>query len=136
MRAEILRTGERFMVPLILLYSLSLLVSGHHAPGGGFAGGLTAASALVLRTVTRRPHHRGAPGGKAARALIACGLSLAVVLTAVPMARGQPVFTSWTTGLSIPPEVHLNSAFFFEIAIYCLACGAAMIAVPTMLRKP
>ena len=36
MDSPILRSGARFLVPLMLLFSLFLLVRGHNEPGGGF----------------------------------------------------------------------------------------------------
>ena len=47
MLSTILRTATRFMLPLLLQFSLFLLLRGHNEPGGGFAGGLVAAAAFV-----------------------------------------------------------------------------------------
>ena len=47
MTSLILRTTTRFVLPLLLLFSVFLLVRGHHEPGGGFSGGLVAAAAGV-----------------------------------------------------------------------------------------
>ena len=44
----ILRVAARVLVPLLLLFSLFMLLRGHNLPGGGFVGGLVAASAFVL----------------------------------------------------------------------------------------
>ncbi len=49
----VLDTAVRATVPLVLAFSLFLLLSGHNAPGGGFIGGLVAGAGLVLRTVAR-----------------------------------------------------------------------------------
>ena len=48
MESLILRSGARFLLPLMLLFSLFLLVRGHNEPGGGFVGGLVAATAFAL----------------------------------------------------------------------------------------
>ena len=34
----ILRTATRFLMPVLLLFSLFLLLRGHNEPGGGFTG--------------------------------------------------------------------------------------------------
>jgi multicomponent Na+:H+ antiporter subunit B len=44
----ILATAARVVQPLLLLFSIFVLVRGHNAPGGGFAGGLVAAIAFTL----------------------------------------------------------------------------------------
>jgi multicomponent Na+:H+ antiporter subunit C len=44
----ILRATTRLLFPLTLVFSIFLLVRGHNEPGGGFVGGLAAASAFAL----------------------------------------------------------------------------------------
>ncbi|MES9912763.1 MAG: hydrogen gas-evolving membrane-bound hydrogenase subunit E [Candidatus Sedimenticola sp. 4PFRAG1] len=45
---EILTTGSRTLVPLILLLGIYVFVNGHLTPGGGFQGGAILASASLL----------------------------------------------------------------------------------------
>ena len=40
MSSLILTATARFLMPLLIMFSLFLLLRGHSAPGGGFAGGL------------------------------------------------------------------------------------------------
>ncbi|MGI9641822.1 MAG: MnhB domain-containing protein, partial [Acidimicrobiia bacterium] len=78
--SPLLATGTRTMVPTLILFSVFLLVVGHDVPGGGFAGGLIASSALLLLYLSfgTRGVHRALPidageliGGGLAAALIA-----------------------------------------------------------------
>ena len=48
MNSLLLRTAARFLVTLLLLFSIFLLLRGHNEPGGGFVGGLVAAGAFAL----------------------------------------------------------------------------------------
>ena len=48
-RSVVLEVVTRILFHTILVFSLYLLFSGHNQPGGGFAGGLVAGLALVLR---------------------------------------------------------------------------------------
>ena len=45
---ELLTTGTRFLVPLILLLGVYVFVNGHLTPGGGFQGGAIVASGMLL----------------------------------------------------------------------------------------
>ena len=45
---ELLMTGARLLVPLILLFGAYVFVHGHLTPGGGFQGGAILASGLLL----------------------------------------------------------------------------------------
>ena len=47
MNSLILQTISRFLVGLMLLFSIFLLLRGHNEPGGGFIGGLVAAAGIV-----------------------------------------------------------------------------------------
>ena len=54
---ELLHTGTRLLVPLIVLFGAYVFLNGHLTPGGGFQGGAIVASAvlLVLLTDPARP---------------------------------------------------------------------------------
>lgn len=41
----------RLMMPVLLLFSLVLLLRGHNQPGGGFVGGLVGSSSIILMTL-------------------------------------------------------------------------------------
>jgi L-alanine-DL-glutamate epimerase-like enolase superfamily enzyme len=48
MNSLILRTAARYLLPLLILFSIFLLFRGHNEPGGGFVAGLVAAAAFAL----------------------------------------------------------------------------------------
>jgi len=48
MNSLILSTATRILVPVILAVSAFVFLRGHNAPGGGFIGGLLAATAFAL----------------------------------------------------------------------------------------
>ncbi|MCA0043265.1 Na(+)/H(+) antiporter subunit B [Celeribacter litoreus] len=45
---ELLQTGARMLVPVILLFGAYVFINGHLTPGGGFQGGAIVASAMLL----------------------------------------------------------------------------------------
>jgi multicomponent Na+:H+ antiporter subunit B len=45
----------RLMMPVLLLFSLILLLRGHNQPGGGFVGGLVGSSSIILMTLAYGP---------------------------------------------------------------------------------
>ncbi len=49
---ELLITGSRLLVPLILLLGVYVFVNGHLTPGGGFQGGAILASSILLLLLT------------------------------------------------------------------------------------
>lgn len=48
MNSQILSTAARITAPLMLAFSLFILLRGHNEPGGGFIGGLIAATAFAV----------------------------------------------------------------------------------------
>jgi len=54
---ELLITGSRLLVPLILLLGIYIFVNGHLTPGGGFQGGAILASATLLLLLTDPLRH-------------------------------------------------------------------------------
>ena len=48
MKSDILKTAADYLLPVLLLFSVFILLRGHYLPGGGFVGGLMASIAFVL----------------------------------------------------------------------------------------
>jgi multicomponent Na+:H+ antiporter subunit B len=54
---ELLITGSRLLVPLILLLGVYVFINGHLTPGGGFQGGAILASAMLMLLLTDPLRH-------------------------------------------------------------------------------
>ena len=81
---ELLVTGARILVPMILLFGAYVFVNGHLTPGGGFQGGAVIASGVLLLLLAdpgRRFSHRLISGIEAGSGLfyVAVGVLGAVL---------------------------------------------------------
>lgn len=46
----ILKTSTNYLLPLLIMFSVFVLIRGHYLSGGGFVGGLIASIAFVLHS--------------------------------------------------------------------------------------
>ena len=51
--SEIVKTVSRIFSPLIFLFGIYITIHGHLTPGGGFAGGVIIAGAIILEILAR-----------------------------------------------------------------------------------
>jgi multicomponent Na+:H+ antiporter subunit B len=124
----ILRTATRFLVPLLLLFSLFLLVRGHNEPGGGFTGGLVAAGAFVL--------YRFAFGTEEARralpvdprALIGAGLLVAAGSGSLALLAGRPLMTGLWARAAVPGfgDLDVGTPLLFDVGVFLAVVGVAL----------
>jgi len=127
MNSLILRTATRLLIAVLLLLSVFLLLRGHDLPGGGFIGGLLAASALALYAI--------AYGYEAAAKLLrvppqlVMGLGLAMSLTAglAGALVGREVLTGlwWIRDLG-RFELKLSTPLMFDIGVYLVVIGVVL----------
>jgi len=129
MNSLILRAGARLLAVLLLVFSIYMLLRGHNAPGGGFIGGLIAATGFVVYAIAcgtqdARRALRADPGNIA-------GVGLGIALFAGVMAvffgdgffAGQWLFINATeTDKGIP----LSSVLVFDIGVYLVVLGAIL----------
>src|SRR5690606_41985977 len=109
MNSIILKTAASYLLPLLLMFSVFILLRGHSLSGGGFVGGLVASIAFVL--------HAFAHGFEKAKGifstnpgfLIPIGLCLCFVMGAVPTFLGAPFMKGLWLEKSIPGVGHIGT---------------------------
>jgi multicomponent Na+:H+ antiporter subunit B len=128
MTSLILRTAALFLLPLLLLFSVFLLVRGHHEPGGGFSGALVASAAFVLYRFAfgREEVRRVLPVD--ARALIGTGLLVAIAGGSAALFAGRPLMTGLWWQVPIPGvgALDLGTPLLFDLGVYLTVVGVAL----------
>ncbi|WP_029042651.1 Na+/H+ antiporter subunit B [Cucumibacter marinus] len=125
MNTVIFRTIAPYLVALMMVFSVFVLLRGHNEPGGGFIGGLIAASALAMYGI--------ASGVSAVRkaivfhplsvagfgVLLASLAGFASLFAEVPFLMGL-----WAT-ITLPDgtEVAISTPLFFDIGVYLVVLG-------------
>lgn len=136
MRSLILTTATRYLLPLMLLFSVFILVRGHSEPGGGFIGGLVASAAFAL--------YGFAYGITEARRvlrfdplkLIGVGLATAVVSgLAAPVLRGQAFMTSIWGAQKLPGVGTFGTPFLFDVGVYITVIGVTLLIILTLAEE-
>lgn len=137
MRSLIVRTATRFLLPLMMLYSVLLLLRGHHEPGGGFVGGLIVSAALGLGALaydapTARKVLPVDPGY-----FIGIGLLVAAIAGILGLFRGQPFFTAVWASFDIPGLGHfeLGTPVLFDLGVYLAVIGVASVILLTLVEE-
>ena len=131
MTSLILRTAARHLFWPILIFSVYILLRGHHLPGGGFVGGLLAGSAYALYALafnirTAQKRLRVAP-----ISLAAIGLLLAVASALPALFYGQPLLTGiwWEVPFLFGVTLDVGTPLFFDIGVYLVVWGILMALV-------
>jgi multicomponent Na+:H+ antiporter subunit A len=129
--SAIFRTAARVLMPLLLLFSLFLLLRGHNEPGGGFVGGLVAAAAFALYGI--------AFGVQLARqallvrplTLLGAGLLIALASGLPAVARGRPFLSAlWTSG-----PVTAGTPALFDIGVFLVVTGVVLMMVFNLVEE-
>ncbi|OWV76198.1 cation:proton antiporter [Rhizobium sp. R634] len=125
MNTLIFRTVAPFLTALMLLFSVFVLLRGHNEPGGGFIGGLIAASGLAIYgiargvTAVRRALFFHPLTIAGAGLLLSTVAGLLSILFAVPFMTGLWIYPSL-----LGTEVPLSSVLLFDIGVYLVVLGA------------
>ncbi|MEJ5913593.1 Na+/H+ antiporter subunit A [Pseudokineococcus sp. 1T1Z-3] len=127
-RSVIFETVTRLTFSTVVLFSLYLVFAGHNQPGGGFAGGLVAGLALMVRYLSggRRELDRAAP--VPAGVLLGSGLFLSAGVGLAAALLGYTPLQSAVLDIPIPVigTMHLVTALFFDLGVYLLVIGLTL----------
>lgn len=137
MTSIIFGNWARALAFAMLLVSLFILLRGHNEPGGGFIGGLIAASAVAVTAF--------AYGVRAARralrvhpcAVAGAGLLLALLsgLPGLVGADGAFLTHLWTTVPLGGDGLKLGTTIPFDIGVYLVVVGSISAFVFALMRE-
>ena len=133
----ILQTATRFLVPLLLLFSVFLLLRGHNEPGGGFIAGLVASSAFALHLFAFDAGSTRKLMGVESQLMMGIGLLLALFSGMLGMLlHGQPFLSSQWWHLHLPGigEVDLSTPLLFDIGVYLVVVGVVSTIVLSLAK--
>ncbi|WP_194397052.1 Na+/H+ antiporter subunit A [Microbacterium atlanticum] len=127
-RSIILEVIVRVLFHTIIIVSLYLLFAGHNLPGGGFAGGLVAGMALVMRYVAGGRYELGAAAPTDAGRLLGTGMTIAVACAIVPLFFGAAPLTSqfWEAELPVLGHVEFVTSTIFDVGVYLVVIGLVL----------
>lgn len=132
MKSIILRTASNYLLPVLLLFSVFVLLRGHYLPGGGFIGGLVASIAFVLHAFANgldktRYLIRIHPGF-----LIPAGLGLALISGLAPLFIGEAFLTGLWFPEPVPVMGLIGTALFFDTGVFFVVIGVNLTIIFTI----
>lgn len=127
MKSLILRTASRYLMVLLVLFSVFILFRGHNEPGGGFVGGLLIAGAFALYALAYEAEAARRLLRFDPRTIIGVGLVTAAVSGLAAVWHGQPFLTGLWLPYRIPFLGKLGTVFFFDLGVYLVVLGTTLL---------
>ncbi|MBI3214524.1 MAG: Na+/H+ antiporter subunit A [Mycobacterium sp.] len=127
-RSLVLEVATRIIFPLIMVLSAYFFFTGHNTPGGGFAGGLTAGLALVLRYLAGGRYELGETLPLDAGKILGAGLGLSAGTAVASLFLGAPALSSAVISFDVPVlgDIKFVTALFFDLGVYLIVVGLVL----------
>ena len=135
MRSFILATAVQLLLPLLLLFSIFLLLRGHNEPGGGFVGGLVASAGFALFALAAGVGKAGKMLHVSPRTLIAAGLFTALGSGLISLVTGRPFMTGLWTGQRFPVIGKVGTPLLFDTGVFLLVVGVVLLIVFSLMEE-
>ena len=133
-RSLILSTAVRLLLPLLLLFSLFLLLRGHNEPGGGFVGGLVAASGFALYALAHGVSTARLKMHIEPHTLVAAGLLAAVGSGCFALVADRPFMTGLWNAQRLPVIGKAGTPLLFDTGVYLVVMGMALLIVFSLME--
>jgi multicomponent Na+:H+ antiporter subunit A len=134
-RSIILPVAARYLMPLLLVFSIFLLLRGHNEAGGGFVGGLVAAAAFILYGIANSPQSALNLVPIQPRILIAIGLLVSTLSAVFPLFFGLPLMT----GMWLPEPLavigKLGTPVIFDTGVYLTVIGVMLLILLSLAKE-
>jgi len=128
----VLKSATNYLIPLLLMFSIFVLLRGHYLSGGGFVGGLIASIAFVLHSFAHTTKETLSLFRFSPKTLIPIGLSISFLSALLPVFFGKPFFTGLWYDKSIQVIGSIGTALFFDIGVYTVVVGVTLTILFTI----
>jgi multicomponent Na+:H+ antiporter subunit A len=127
-RSLVLEVATRLIFPVMMVLSAYFFFAGHNVPGGGFAGGLMAGLALVLRYLAGGRYELGETLPLDAGKILGAGLTLAAGTAFASLLVGAPALSSALIQVDVPVlgTVKFVTALIFDLGVYLIVVGLVL----------
>jgi len=126
MDSLILTTSSRYLLVLLQLFSLFLLLRGHNEPGGGFAGGLVAASAHALYFIANGIEEARRVFRFDPLTVMVTGLAVTLASTVPSLLAGREFMQGVWIDTGFPVIGKIGTPLIFDTGVYLLVLGITL----------
>ncbi len=134
MYSLILATATRLLIPLMLIFSIFLLIRGHNEPGGGFVGGLVAGAAFTLYAAVYGVSQAQNALRFDPKRIVAVGLLVALVSGLLAFFQGLPLMTGLWRPEPIPVIGKVGTPLLFDTGVYLVVIGITTTIMFTLFE--
>jgi multicomponent Na+:H+ antiporter subunit B len=131
----ILRTASRYLLVVLVVFSVFVLLRGHNEPGGGFIGGLLTAGGLALYGLAN-----GAGSVRTAlrvdpRTILGAGLLLAIAAAVAGPLAGRDVLTGLWASAPLPGIGKVSTVLLFDTGVHLVVVGAVVLILNSLAEE-
>lgn len=134
-RSILLPVATRYLMPLLLVFSIFLLIRGHNEVGGGFVAGLVASSALMLYGIAISPEALRKLLPVSPERMVAAGLCVALISGLISVVAGRPFMTGLWLETELPVIGKVGTPLLFDVGVYLLVIGIVVWILLTFAEE-
>ncbi|WP_369056114.1 Na+/H+ antiporter subunit A [Kineococcus terrestris] len=133
-RSVVFEVATRLTFHAVVVLSIYLVFAGHNSPGGGFAGGLVAGLALVVRYLAGGRYEFNAAVPISAGWLLGTGLFLSAGTGLLGILLGVDVLQTAIVEQDVPllGHVKLVTSLFFDVGVWMLVVGLVVDVIRSL----
>lgn len=132
--SPLLSITSNLLLPLLIVFSVYLLLRGHNAPGGGFAGGVVAASAFTLYALANGVESAKKKLRYEPKMIIASGITVILISGLLSLLIGMPFMTGMWLDFPIPVVGKIGTPLIFDIGVYMVVSGIALSIIFSLME--
>lgn len=135
MSSLILRTASRYLMVVLLVFSVFVLLRGHDEPGGGFIGGLLTAGGVVIYMLAHGPEAARKLIRLDPRAFIGFGMLCTLAAALAGPLVGRPVLSGlWGEG-AVPGLGKVSTVLLFDFGVHLVVAGSIFLILVTLAEE-
>lgn len=126
MKPYLLQVSTRLMCPALFVLSLIILYRGHNLPGGGFIGGLMAASSIIMLALAFGWASALKRVPMDPLIIMTIGMAVALISGLPGYISGDPFMAGrWLPAIEAPVigKIKLGTPLLFDVGVYLTVLG-------------